>query len=70
MFGDGVSIVDVTLLVKAVRDKGLAVQVKILEGPWEDVSGETIKRVIVAVNSGTISSASDVRMRLFVKPAT
>lgn len=70
MFGDGISIIDLTMLLKAVREKNLVVQVKILEGSWEDLGAPQVKKMIQAITAGSIASGNDIRVRLFEKGST
>lgn len=67
MIGKGVSILDVTLLVKAIGDKDLIFQVKILDGEWADFDRVQLKKILQAVTSGSITSSADIRARLFAK---
>jgi hypothetical protein len=67
MFGEGVSMLDLMALLKAIREKDLILQVKIVEGEWEVLSGPIVTKMIKAITSGTITSSSDIRLRLFGK---
>ena len=69
MFGDGVSILDLTRLLTAVREKDLVLQVKILDGNWADVSRSTIQDMLRAITTGAVSGSGDIRLRLFAKAA-
>jgi len=67
MFGEGISFLDLTLLLKAIREKDLVLQVKITDGPWIDLSGSVITEMIQAITLGKITQSSDIRLRLFAK---
>ena len=67
MFGEGISILDLTKLFSAVREKDLVLQVKIVDGPWENLSGPVVTEMIRSITTGKITHSSDIRMRLFGK---
>jgi hypothetical protein len=67
MFGEGVSLIDLTVLLKAIRDKDLVLQVKIIDGEWENLSGGAITRMIASITMGNITHSKDIRLRLFKK---
>jgi hypothetical protein len=67
MFGEGISLLDLTLLLKAIREKNLTLQVKILDGPWEDISKNVISVMVKTITSGQITTSNDIRLRLFDK---
>ncbi|VVB55256.1 Uncharacterised protein [uncultured archaeon] len=69
MFGEGVSMLDLMALLKAIREKNLVLQVKIIDKPWEDLSGKVVKAMIEAVTTGLIKQSSDIRLRLSEKSA-
>lgn len=65
MFGEGISLLDLTSLLKAIRDKNLVLQVKILDGPWEDISKDVISKMVKTITSGSVTQSNDIRLRLF-----
>jgi hypothetical protein len=67
MLGEGISMLDLGLLVKAARDKDLVLQVKIMDGNWEDFNAVQLKKMITSITSGNVTSSADIRMRLFAK---
>lgn len=67
MFGEGISLLDLTALLTSIRKKDLVLQVKIVDREWENLSGATIKGMIEAINKGSITSSDDIRLRLFAK---
>jgi hypothetical protein len=67
MFGEGISLLDLTLLLKAIREKNLTLQVKILDGPWEDISKNVVSVMVKTITSGQITTSNDIRLRLFDK---
>jgi hypothetical protein len=67
MFGEGITILDLMALLKAIREKDLILQVKIIDGEWETLSGPVITKMISAITLGSITSSSDIRLRLFSK---
>jgi hypothetical protein len=67
MFGDGISLIDLTVLLKNIREKQLTLQVKITDGPWEDLSSSVISNMIQTVKKGIINDTNDIRLRLFNK---
>ena len=67
MFGDGISFSDLTQLFLAIRSKDLVLQVKIIDGEWEDLSTPTVNIMIRAITSGKITSSNDIKLRLFAK---
>jgi pantothenate kinase-related protein Tda10 len=67
MLGDGISMLDLVALFKAVLDKDLTLQVKILDEQWEDISRPVITTMITTIGSGKITQANDIRLRLFEK---
>lgn len=69
MFGEGISILDLTLLVKSIREKNLVLQVKILQQPWEDFSPVSLQEMIRAITRGDVSDSGDIRLRLFDRRA-
>lgn len=67
MFGEGVSLVDLTVLLKAIQEKELVLQVKIIDGEWENLSGTVITKMIASITTGKITNSKDIRLRLFKK---
>lgn len=70
MFGEGISLVDLMALLTAIRNKNLTLQVKVIDGPWQDISQTVIGDMLNAVNTGRITQSSDIRLRLFERGAT
>jgi len=70
MLGEGISILDLTMLLKAINDKELILQVKILDGEWKDLNKIQLKAMIKAITSGQLTSSDDIRARLFSKITT
>lgn len=69
MFGDGISLLDLTLLLKEIRAKDLVLEVKVLTGPWGPVSKEKLGEMVKAIVQGKVNGAGDIRLRLFAKNA-
>jgi len=67
MFGEGITIYDLMSLLKAIREKNLTLQVKIIDGEWETLSAHIVNKMIKAITLGSISNDSDIRLRLFVE---
>lgn len=67
MIGNGVSIFDLTKLLKAINDKDLVLQVKILDGEWADFDKNQLANMIQAILAGSLSSSADIRARLYAK---
>lgn len=67
MFGEGISLIDLTLLLKAIRDKNLILQVKVLDGQWENISKDVVTKMVKTITSGSITQSNDIRLRLFGK---
>ncbi len=65
MFGEGISMLDLMALLNAIREKNLVLQIKIVDEPWENISGAGVKNMITAVTNGRITQSSDIRLRLF-----
>jgi hypothetical protein len=70
MFGEGISTFELFHLIKAIREKELVVQVKILDGLWEDFSSAKLQEILRVVTTGQVTNSSDIRLRLFAKSAT
>lgn len=67
MFGDGISILDLTKLVTAIRQKDLVLQVKVLDATWADLDRKTLDDVIRAITTGAVTGSGDIRLRLFAR---
>jgi hypothetical protein len=67
MFGEGISILELTKLFTAVREKDLVLQVKITDGPWKNLSGPVVTEMVQKITTGAITQSADIRMRLFAK---
>lgn len=65
LFGEGISLVDLIVLLKAIRDKHLVLQVKIGNGPWDDLSSAVVTKMTGAVTQGFVNENNDIRLRLF-----
>jgi len=65
MFGEGISLLDLTSLLKAIRDKNLVLQVKVLDGQWEDISKDVVSKMVKMITSGSITQSNDIKLRLF-----
>ena len=65
MIGEGISILDLTQLAKAVKDKKLTLQLKVLDGEWANLNKEEFKKMLDAIMSGKLSSSADIRARLY-----
>jgi hypothetical protein len=66
-FGEGMNITQLMALLTAIRAKDLCVQVKITDGPWHELSSESILEMIHTVNGGILTKTDDIRLRLFGK---
>jgi len=67
MFGEGISLLDLTSLLKAIRDKNLVLQVKVVDEQWEDISKNVISKMVKMITSGNITQSNDIKLRLFGK---
>ena len=67
LFGEGISLFDLAGLLRAIRDKNLVLQVKIVDRPWEDLSPTIITQMTAAITSGLIRESNDIRLRLFTR---
>lgn len=67
MIGEGISVLDLMALGKAVKDKDLTLQIKVLDGEWADLDKVVFKNMLEAVLSGKLSSTADIRARLYSK---
>jgi hypothetical protein len=67
IFGEGINLYDLTMLLKAIRDKDLILQVKITDHPWQNLSLAIITQMTKAISSGDIRGSNDIRLRLFAK---
>ncbi len=67
-FGEGISPLDLFQLLNAIRGKtDLQLDVKILDEPWEPISPTVLKAMVLAVNTGKVQGARDIRLRLHEK---
>jgi hypothetical protein len=64
MFGQGVSVTDLFLLLNAIRSNNLKLEVKILEEPWAEFNSEVLKEIIKAINDKKIKNGEEIRLRL------
>jgi hypothetical protein len=67
MLGNGLSLVDLMQLLNAIRQKDLILQVKIIDGPWEELSQNVLLAMIQVVTTGKISLGNEIRLRLLHK---
>ena len=67
MIGEGISVLDLMQLGKAVKDKKLTLQIKVLDGEWKDLDKDQFKVMLDAVMSGQLSNTADIRARLYAK---
>lgn len=65
MIGEGISVLDLMQLGKAVKDKNLTLQIKVLDGEWKNLDKEQFKVMLEAVLGGKLSSTADIRARLY-----
>ena len=64
---EGVSIFALTALIQAIREKHLVVQVKVLDGPWANLSMAKVQEMVLAVQTGAVADSRDIRLRLFAR---
>jgi hypothetical protein len=69
MFGDGISILDLTRLLGAIRQKELVLQVKILDGDWREFSRAALVDMVNAILGAKVNDSGDIRARLHAKGA-
>jgi len=67
MIGEGISVMDLMQLGKAVKDKKLTLQIKVLEGEWKDLDKGQFKAMLEAIMAGQLSTTADIRARLYSK---
>jgi len=67
MIGEGISVMDLMQLGKAVKDKKLTLQIKVLEGEWKDLDKDQFKAMLEAIMAGQLSTTADIRARLYSK---
>jgi hypothetical protein len=65
MIGKDISILDLMQLGKAVKDKELTLQIKVLDGEWKDLDKGQFKSMLEAIMTGKLSSSSNIRARLY-----
>lgn len=65
MIGEGISVLDLMQLGKAVKEKDLTLQIKVLDGEWATLNKFEFKKMLDAVLSGKLSSSADIRARLY-----
>jgi len=65
MIGKDISVLDLMQLGKAVKDKDLTLQIKVLDGEWKDLDKEVFKNMLQAIMTGQLSSTADIRARLY-----
>ena len=65
---EGVSIFALIALIQAIREKAhLVVQVKVLDGPWANLSMAKVQEMVLAVRTGAVADSRDIRLRLFAR---
>jgi len=67
MIGEGISVLDLMQLGKAVKDKKLTLQIKVLDGEWKDLDKDQFKNMLEAIMAGQLSTTADIRARLYSK---
>lgn len=65
MIGKDISVLDLMQLGKAVKDKDLTLQIKVLDREWRDLDKEVFKDMLQAIMTGQLSSTADIRARLY-----
>lgn len=65
MIGEGISMLDLMQLGKAVKDKKLTLQIKVLDGEWKNLDKQQFGEMLAAIVEGRLSSTSDIRARLY-----
>lgn len=65
MIGEGISVLDLMQLGKAVKEKNLTLQIKVLDGEWKDLDKDQFKSMLEAILSGKLTSTADIRARLY-----
>lgn len=65
MIGEGISVLDLMQLGKAVKDKKLTLQIKVLEGEWKTLDKDQFKKMLEAIMAGQLSTTADIRARLY-----
>jgi hypothetical protein len=65
MIGEGISVLDLMELGKAVKSKDLTLQIKVLDGEWATLDKIQFKLMLNAIMAGKLSSTSDIRARLY-----
>jgi hypothetical protein len=67
MIVEGISIMDLMQLGKAVKDKKLTLQIKVLDGEWKDLDKDQFKNMLEAIMAGQLTTTADIRARLYSK---
>lgn len=67
MFGEGIGVTDLFVLLNAVKSKDLVLEVKILDKSWEPLSSAILKEMIQTISSGKVGNGGDIRLRLHAK---
>lgn len=67
MIVEGISIMDLMQLGKAVKDKKLTLQIKVLDGEWKDLDKDQFKTMLEAIMAGQLTTTADIRARLYSK---
>jgi DNA primase large subunit len=64
MIGEGIGIPELLKLFRAIQDKDLHLDVKILDEGWVPITQDSLKAMIQSVIGGKIQGGADIRLRL------
>lgn len=64
MFGEGILITELLLLLSVIRKKNLQGSIKILDDTWQDITSASIQAAIQAIEQGNIREGQEIRLRL------
>ena len=67
MFGEGIGLADLILLLNAVKSKELQLEVKILDKPWQPIDINVIKAMVRTIQQERVVGTDDIRLRLHGK---
>jgi hypothetical protein len=70
MFGEGIGLADLILLLNAVKSKELQLEVKILDKPWQPIDINVIKAMVRTIQQERVVGTDDIRLRLHGKVAS
>lgn len=65
MIGEGISVLDLMELGKAVKAKKLVLQIKVLDGEWKVLDKNQFKTMLEAIMAGQLTTTADIRARLY-----